>query len=85
MFWNFWLCKTWVNCTKGKSTDEFLVKKKDPLILPPDFESLPPPGGKDIADEEIRIFEETLEGNDDENSSTSSSVEKSILKKIQKK
>ena len=23
---------------KVKSTDEFLVKKKDPLILPPDYE-----------------------------------------------
>ena len=24
---------------KRQSTDEFLVKKKDPLILPPDFEN----------------------------------------------
>ena len=24
---------------KQKSTDEFLIKKKDPLILPPDFEN----------------------------------------------
>ena len=71
--------------TKGKSTDEFLVKKKDPLILPPDFESLPLPGEKVVVDEDIRIFEETLDGDDDENSSTSSSVENSIIKKIQKK
>ena len=28
---------------KSNSTDEFLVKKKDPLILPPDFENLPTP------------------------------------------
>ena len=26
---------------KKSSADEFLVKKKDPLILPPDFENLP--------------------------------------------
>ena len=29
---------------KIKSTDEFLVKKKDPLELPPDFDKLPKPG-----------------------------------------
>ena len=29
--------------SKRKSADEFLVKKKDPLILPPDFENLPTP------------------------------------------
>ena len=28
---------------KSKSTDEFLVEKKDPLILPPDFDELPSP------------------------------------------
>ena len=29
---------------KVKSTDEFLVKKKNPLVLPPDFEKIPEPG-----------------------------------------
>ena len=40
---------------KQKSGDEFLVKKKDPLILPPDFESLPLPD-EAIADEEEEIL-----------------------------
>lgn len=31
---------------KVKSTDEFLVKKKDPLVLPPDFTKLPLPNDK---------------------------------------
>ena len=26
------------------TTDEFLVKKKNPLVLPPDFEKIPEPG-----------------------------------------
>ena len=30
-----------VTGSKKKSTDEFLVQKKDPLIMPPDFENLP--------------------------------------------
>ena len=29
---------------KVKSTDEFLVKKKDPLVLPPDYKNIPKPG-----------------------------------------
>ena len=29
---------------KIKSTDEFLVKKKQPLTLPPDFAEIPEPG-----------------------------------------
>jgi hypothetical protein len=28
---------------KKKNTDEFLVKKKSPLVLPPDFDQLPVP------------------------------------------
>ena len=29
---------------KIKTTDEFLVKKKEPLVLPPDYEKIPEPG-----------------------------------------
>ena len=29
---------------KVKTTDEFLVKKKQPLILPPDYDKIPNPG-----------------------------------------
>ena len=29
---------------KIKTTDEFLVKKRNPLVLPPDFEKIPEPG-----------------------------------------
>ena len=29
---------------KTKSTDEFLIKKKDPLTQPPDFNTIPEPG-----------------------------------------
>ena len=70
---------------KANSTDEFLVKKKDPLILPPDYENLPVPDEEvtDIA--ESTIFENTLETSIEENTSTSDSVEKSILRKIQSK
>ena len=70
---------------KSDSADEFLVKKKDPLILPPDYENLPSPDEVDMALDENSIFENTLEDDDTENSSGSKSVESSILKKIQAK
>jgi len=69
---------------KSNSADEFLVKKKDPLILPPDFEDLPIPDESSENLEEISIFEKTLESSS-ESSSLSSSTENSILKRIKSK
>ena len=31
---------------KIRTTDEFLVKKRDPLIYPPNYEEVPEPGSK---------------------------------------
>ena len=70
---------------KSDSADEFLVKKKDPLILPPDFENLPNPDERDSAVEEVSNFEKSLESSIEISESTTGSVEDSILKKIQKK
>ena len=70
---------------KKSSADEFLVKKKDPLILPPDYENLPDPDERDINLEEESIFQNTLETEGDEGSAGKTSVESSILKKIQSK
>ena len=41
---------------KKKSTDEFLVEKKDPLVLPPDFENLPTPDERIATTEELSSF-----------------------------
>ena len=71
---------------KKSSADEFLVKKKDPLILPPDYENLPNPDERDLDLEEESIFQNTLEtAGEEEGSNTGSSAETSILKKIQSK
>ena len=70
---------------KRKSIDEFLIKKKDPLILPPDYGSLPTPDERIAASEEILSFEKALGTSIEDNSSISSSVEDFILKKIQSK
>ena len=69
---------------KKTSADEFLIKKKDPLILPPDYENLPIPSEETVT-EEISTFEKNLGTLIEDNSSRSSSVEDSILKKIRSK
>ena len=72
---------------KETSSDEFLVQKKDPLVLPPDFESLPEPENSTVAEEDISNFEKTLKQNlpDEDISKSESSAEESILKKIKNK
>ena len=85
---------TWGNVKRGltgakkQSTDEFLVQKKDPLILPPDFESLPSPSDREEAIEEMSSFEKTFKQESETEiiaSSDESSAEGSILKQIRKK
>tara|TARA_B100000315_G_scaffold173188_1_gene161575 strand:- start:474 stop:710 length:237 start_codon:yes stop_codon:yes gene_type:complete len=70
---------------KVVSTDEFLIKKKDPLVMPPDYENLPTPDERIAAKEEISDFEKSLGISIEDNSSTSSSAESSILKQIRSK
>ena len=75
---------------KQNSTDEFLVEKKDPLVLPPNFEDLPVPSDSAIEEEETESssFEKTLSITTDEESdegSSSNTTEESILNKIRKK
>ena len=85
---------SWSNVKRGltgakqKSTDEFLVQKKDPLILPPDFESLPSPSDREEAIEEMSSFEKRLTQTSETEitaSSAGSSAEDLILKQIRKK
>ena len=74
---------------KRNTADEFLIKKKDPLILPPDFENLPEPGESSVARSQTSIEEklkkQAIEDNTPSTSTSSKSVEESILKQIRKK
>ena len=72
--------------TKAKSTEEFLIEKKDPLILPPDYDDLPSPSEKAMVNEKVLSLEKKIiELSTSEETPTSSSTEESILKKIRKK
>ncbi|HIF61735.1 MAG TPA: DUF3035 domain-containing protein [Candidatus Pelagibacter sp.] len=79
--------KRGITGAKDYSADEFLVEKKDPLIMPPDYDSLPIPSSKRESLEKTSSFEEKLSNTSSEDVSTSSSstsTESSILKKIKK-
>ena len=74
---------------KNTSTDEFLVKKKDPLVLPPKFEDLPEPEQATENNEETDSFEKTLEGlsteaTESDTTQSSKGSEQSILEQIRK-
>ena len=75
---------------KRTSTDEFLVRKKEPLVMPPKWKNLPKPGGEMKSDDEVvemTDIEELIKLGKNKESSTnyeqsSGSLEESILKKI---
>jgi hypothetical protein len=73
---------------KEKSTDEFLVKKKDPLIFPPDYQKLPSPEERVSENQEDAEYEKLILGKASKTSSdnepSSGSLEKDILKRINK-
>ena len=77
--------KRGITGAKKNSSDEFLVKKKDPLVLPPDFENLPAPGDVSEDEEVLSIFEKNLENMTEEDAAFKGDVEGSILRKIQSK
>ena len=70
---------------KTTTTDEFLVKKREPLILPPNYEKIPEPGTilqkKNNEEDKIKkILKAPKTETNPKNKS--SSVEKSILRRI---
>ena len=75
---------------KADSGEEFLIEKKDPLILPPDFSKLPKPNEQpEIIDEEVNIksvFDGEQSSSEENNnqSSSKSNIKKSISDKIKK-
>ena len=71
---------------KTVTTDEFLVEKKQPLVLPPNYEEIPEPGStKDQQlDDEDKIKKILKAPQEDVKKNKSSSIENSILNKIRK-
>ena len=78
--------------SKKKQSDEFLVEKKSPLVLPPSFGELPEPGKepkesilsdkKDTSDIEDIINQSPSKSTSKKSDDTKNSIEESIIKKI---
>ena len=88
-------CGSFGEALQGKKRsdqgDEFLIDKKNPLVMPPDFDKLPKPGEanlkstKDIENNQSNIKDLLKKSDiedDDSSSEQSTSIESSILKKI---
>ena len=76
---------------KSSSGEEFLIEKKDPLVLPPDFSELPEPNEQNNQsikeDDQIKletIFNDDSSNNNSDDKETKSGLKDSVLKKIQK-
>ena len=77
--------------SKKKGSDEFLVEKKSPLVLPPSFGELPEPGKNSeeniISDKKgtsdiEKIINQSTSVSTNENNNMRNSIEESIIKKI---
>jgi len=85
-------CQTIKNAVSGskqENSDEFLVQKKHPLVLPPEFTDLPVPFDESPKVTEIQIEDDIekllgMENNtkNTNDTSDSSSIESFVLKKI---
>ena len=72
---------------KTKTTDEFLVKKKEPLIMPPDYNKMPEPDSLqkrqvDEKDKIRKILKEDKLKVETKQSNSSNKIEQSIIDKI---
>ena len=81
--------KNAVSGVKQENSDEFLVQKKNPLVLPPDFTDLPVPFEESSKVTEVQIEDDIekllgVENNtkNTNDTSDSSSIESFVLKKI---
>ena len=77
---------------KKNNSDEFLVEKKSPLIMPPNYDDLPSPKTQNVSDSLKRndikeLIIKTTENNKDSSDKANSegTIEKVLLKKIKDK
>ena len=73
---------------KKNNSDEFLVEKKSPLVMPPDFDKLPIPSTNNENEEFTQNSLKELMQNDNKssaNSNTSNNFQESLIDKIKKK
>ena len=73
-----------LNNKRSQQSDEFLIEKKNPLVMPPDLNDLPEPK-QDVTEETENEFKEKIISNSQTtpNDNKETSLKNSILKKIE--
>ena len=75
---------------KKNSSDEFLVEKKSPLVMPPDYNDLPVPNTQNNVDENSNNIESLITNNEkgdvkyNNSDGKDQNLEETLLKKIKK-
>ena len=75
---------------KKNSSDEFLVEKKSPLVMPPDYNELPVPNTENNVDDNLNNIESLITNNqkgdtkDNNSEGLGQNLEETLLKKIKK-
>ena len=81
--------KEGLSLKKKEGVDEFLIERKNPLTVPPDFSSLPKPRNSNdenkIDDKDIDLKKVLTETPGDTSFSSSNNIEKSISDILNKK
>ena len=76
-----------IGTKRSDKSDEFLIEKKNPLVMPPDINDLPKPQEETDLKVDENGFKEILISNSTDNqkskSISSGSLEESIIKKIE--
>ena len=73
---------------KKENTEQFLIEKKQPLIMPPNFDDLPQPGNLDEENEKVEKENDELNLDtliQSSNKSNGKSINDEISSEIQKK
>jgi len=87
---SFGTIKEGFSSQKKNSSDEFLVEKKSPLVMTPNFDELPTPTIDEVPTEDKSSSIKSLITSNEEptsstqNNETNQNLESSILKKIKK-
>jgi len=81
--------KRTLSMQKKESVDEFLIQKKNPLTLPPDFSELPKPkdelNTEELEDENLDLSEVLGKSKSKDVTDPTSEIEKSISNILKKK
>jgi len=72
---------------RSENSDEFLIEKKNPLVMPPDIDDLPKPKESVNIEENDNNFKETIKSKNLKNKKSnkkepSNSLQESIIEKI---